>query len=173
MKVIRSMVLISHDLLSVQQGADRIEQVFREELHRYGLQDEVSLSLIEDVGHCFSLPLVIIYPEAVIYGPVSPQDVPLIIEEHLYKGRIVEEKLAPSYDLSGRIAWVYTRKGSLPAENRIVLKNVGQIDPKNIEDYIGKEEDEIDIRGAGNGGFNPQGAIQPQNRGAIQPQGIQ
>ncbi|HOO58544.1 MAG TPA: NADH-quinone oxidoreductase subunit NuoF [Anaerolineaceae bacterium] len=136
MKVIRSMVLISHDLLSIQQGADRIEQVFREELHRYGLQDEVALSLIEDVGHCFALPLVIIYPEAVIYGPVSPQDVPLIIEEHLYKGRIVEEKLAPSYDLSGRIAWVYTRKGSLPAENRIVLKNVGQIDPNSIEDYI-------------------------------------
>jgi NADP-reducing hydrogenase subunit HndC len=79
MKVIRSMVLISHDLLSIQRGADRIEQVFREELHRYGLQDEVSISLIDDVGHSFALPLVIIYPEAVIYGPVSPQDVPLII----------------------------------------------------------------------------------------------
>ena len=49
MKVIRSMVLISHDLLSIQQGADRIEQVFREELHRYGLQDEV-LSSVSDSG---------------------------------------------------------------------------------------------------------------------------
>lgn len=136
MKMIRSMVLISHDPLSIQQGADAILDAFREQLQHYDLQEEVSLSLIEDTGRSFVSPIVIIYPEAVIYGPVTAEDVAFIVEEHLYKGRIVETKLAPPYELSGRLAWVFTRKGTLPAENRIVLRNVGLIDPHSIEDYI-------------------------------------
>jgi len=136
MKMIRSMVLISHDPLSIQQGADAILDAFREQLQHYDLQEEVSLSLIEDTGRSFVSPIVIIYPEAVIYGPVTAEDVAFIVEEHLYKGRIVETKLATPYELSGRLAWVFTRKGTLPAENRIVLRNVGLIDPHSIEDYI-------------------------------------
>jgi NADP-reducing hydrogenase subunit HndC len=43
------------------------------------------------------------------------------VEEHLYKGRVVpEEKQISPYDLTGRIAWLSARKGTLPAENRIV-----------------------------------------------------
>jgi NADP-reducing hydrogenase subunit HndC len=39
-------------------------------------------------------------------------------------------------ELSGRIAWLSARKGTLPAEKRIVLERAGLIDPDNIEDYV-------------------------------------
>jgi NADP-reducing hydrogenase subunit HndC len=42
-------------------------------------------------------------------------------------------------DMTGKIAWVSARKGALPAEQRIVLKNVEIINPEKIEDYIAHE----------------------------------
>ena len=136
MKTVRSMILISNDLESIAKGSERVFTAFQEQLQNFGLTEEVSVSLASDIGHSYASPLVLVYPEAVIYGPISPNDVPFIVEEHLYKGRIVEEKRAPAHELSGRVAWLSARKGTLPAENRIVLKNVGLIDPENIEDYI-------------------------------------
>jgi len=130
------MILISNDLESIAKGSERVFTAFQEQLQNYGLTEEVSVSLASDLGHSYASPLVLVYPEAVIYGPISPNDVPYIVEEHLYKGRIVEEKRAPAHELSGRVAWLSARKGTLPAENRVVLKNVGLIDPENIEDYI-------------------------------------
>jgi NADP-reducing hydrogenase subunit HndC len=136
---VRSLVLVSNDPESKLKGSEAIFDAFTHHLQRFGLEEEISVSFANDIGQSNASPLVIIYPEAVIYGPISPTDVPHLVEEHLYKGRIVEEKRAPSKALSGRIAWLAARKGTLPAENRIVLKNVGLIDPDSIEQYLGNE----------------------------------
>ncbi len=136
---VRSMILVSNDPESRMRGSEKIFAEFQQQLSQYNLADEVSLTLATDLGSSYASPLVIIYPEAVIYGPVAPADVPHIVEEHLYKGRIVDEKRAPAHELSGKVAWLSARKGTLPAENRVVLKNVGLIDPEDIEDYIAND----------------------------------
>ncbi|MDI9566979.1 MAG: NADH-quinone oxidoreductase subunit NuoF [Brevefilum fermentans] len=136
---VRSMILVSNDPESRMRGSEKIFSEFQQQLSQYNLADEVSLTLATDLGSSYASPLVIIYPEAVIYGPVTPADVPHIVEEHLYKGRIVDEKRAPAHELSGKVAWLSARKGTLPAENRVVLKNVGLIDPEDIEDYIAND----------------------------------
>ena len=136
MKIKRSLVLVSDDLVSRQAGSEQIYQNFQKELKTLGLEDEITLSTIVDVERRDILPLVVIYPEVAIYGPVKPEDVHHIVEEHLYKGRIAEELLAPKRELSGHIAWLNARKGTLPAEQRIVLERSGRIDPEDIEDYI-------------------------------------
>ena len=136
MTTVRSLVLISNDPESKTRGSEAIYDAFIHHLQRFGLEEEVSVSFASDIGQSYVSPLVIIYPEAVIYGPVSLADVPRLVEEHLYKGYIIEEKRAPAKSLSGRIAWLTARKGTLPAENRIVLKNVGLIDPDSIEEYL-------------------------------------
>ena len=59
-----------------------------------------------------------------------------MVEEHLYKGRVAHELQAAAKELTGKIAWVNARKGTLPAEQRIVLQRAGIIDPENIEEYI-------------------------------------
>ncbi len=135
-KIIRSMVLVSSDPLSVARKSEDVLEKIRSEVEKYGLADEISVTSVADIGRHDSVPMVMIYPEAVVYGPVFPDDVPLLVEEHLYKGRIVESLLAPVRELSGQIAWMRSRKGSLPAEQRIVLSRIGRIDPQNIEDYF-------------------------------------
>ena len=136
MKATRSMVLVSSDQESLDRGALEVFSALQQQITAFGLDDEISLSMISDVSKKAQNPLVLVYPEAVIYGSVTPGDVAHIVEEHLYKGRIVEEKQISPYDLTGNIAWLTARKGTLPAENRIVLKNVGLIDPESIDDYI-------------------------------------
>ena len=136
MKTYRAMVLVSSDPASLQRGAGEVFSKFQTELSAFNLDNEVSLSTVSDIGRHDAIPMVIIYPEATVYGPVHPDDVHHLVEEHLYKGRVVNELLAPVRELSGPIAWVRARKGTLPAEQRIVLERAGQIDPESIDDCI-------------------------------------
>ncbi|HWR65160.1 MAG TPA: NADH-quinone oxidoreductase subunit NuoF [Bellilinea sp.] len=136
MKTYRSMVLVSSDPISMQRGAQDVFDLLKAQIKVYGLDEEISLAMIGDVGRHDALPLVIVYPEAVVYGPVTVDDVSVLVEEHLYKGRIATDLQASNRELSGKIAWLNTRKGTLPAEQRIVLQRAGIIDPTNIEDYI-------------------------------------
>ncbi len=139
MKTKRAMILVSNDPESIRLGANEIIQHLNESLAAYGLQDEVDVSTVSDVGRSNILPLVIVYPEATVYGPVKTADVRYLVEEHLYKGRIVNDLLAPPKLLTGPIGWLRTHKGYNPAEQRIVLERAGRIDPDNIEEYISAE----------------------------------
>ncbi len=136
MKAYRSMVLVSSDPHSVEKGSVEVYQTLQKEIKSFGLEDEISLTMVGDVGRHDASPLVIVYPEAVIYGPVTKEDVHNLVEEHLYKGRIVTSLQAPVRELSGKIAWLNNRKGTLPAEQRIVLERAGIINPDSIDDYL-------------------------------------
>jgi len=136
MKTYRSMVLISNDPNSMLHGAQEIFDCLRSELKKHHLEDEISIAMASDISRMDISPVVIVYPEAVVYGPMKVEDVPFLVEEHLYKGRIATRLQAPKKALSGPIAWLSTREGSLPAEQRIVLERAGLIDPESIDDYI-------------------------------------
>lgn len=136
MKAYRSMVLVSSDPHSLEKGSVEVFQTLQKEIKEFGLENEVSLTMVGDVGRHDASPLVIIYPEAVIYGPVNTEDVHYLVEEHLYKGRIASSLQAPIRELSGKIAWLSNRKGTLPAEQRIVLERAGIINPDSIDDYL-------------------------------------
>ena len=79
MKTVRSMALIANDPESVAKGSESVFAAFQEQLEQFGLSEEVSISLASDLGHSYDSPLVLVYPEAVIYGPVNPEDVPFIV----------------------------------------------------------------------------------------------
>src|SRR3972149_8111808 len=115
MKTVRSMVLVSNDPLSQARGAQAVYQRLEQEIAAHGLTDEISLMTVDDVGRHDTVPMVIIYPEGVIYGPVKTDDVAMLVEEHLSKGRIASGLLAPAHELTGRIAWLSARTGTLPA----------------------------------------------------------
>jgi NADP-reducing hydrogenase subunit HndC len=136
MKALRSLVLVSSDPVSIQRGAQEVYRRLQREIKKSGLEDEVAMTMVGDVGRHDALPMIIIYPEALIYGPVTPEDVHFLVEEHLCKGRVAAGLQASTRELSGRIAWLSARRGTLPAEQRIVLARAGLIDPEDIEDYI-------------------------------------
>ena len=135
----RSMVLVSGDPQSMQRGAQAVYEQFQREINALGLEKEISLSWLQDVGRSDAVPLAVVYPEATIYGPLKPDDVHTIVEEHLFKGRIAPGLQAPVRELSGHIAWISARQGTLPAEQRIILQRAGVIDPTSIEDYIAQD----------------------------------
>jgi NADP-reducing hydrogenase subunit HndC len=136
MKVIRSMVLVSVDQASLERGAQQVFHAFLDEIEEFGLSDQVAVSTILDVGLHADSPLVIVYPDAAVYGPVRVEDVHTIVEEHLFKGNIVPNMLAMMHELVPEIAWMRERRGALPVQKRVVLERAGIVDPESIEDYI-------------------------------------
>jgi NADP-reducing hydrogenase subunit HndC len=136
MKATRSMVLVSSDKISLERGAGELIRLFQEQIEASNLSEEVSLSTICDVGNRDDVPLVIVYPEAVVYGPIRPEDVQTLVEEHLIKGHVVKYMLALMREMPSQINWLKARQGILPAQKRIVLERVGLIDPESLEDFI-------------------------------------
>ncbi|HSJ90347.1 MAG TPA: NADH-quinone oxidoreductase subunit NuoF [Anaerolineales bacterium] len=136
MQTKRAMILVSNDPESIRLGANELLERLKEALQAYDLQDQVEITTLTNVEKSNMLPLVLIYPEAVVYGPVKAQDVRHLVEEHFCKGRIPEDLIAPLKLLGGKMAWLRTHKGYNPAQQRIVLERAGRINPENIEEFI-------------------------------------
>jgi len=133
----RAHVLVEVSSNSVPLGALQIKELFSAEIKRRGLSQEVQVLETGSLGSEIPSPFVVIYPDNVIYAPVHPQDVPRIVEEHLLKGRVVEELRfkTPSSGGVGELVSTFP----LQKERRVVLRNSGFIDPNNIEDYIARD----------------------------------
>jgi NADH-quinone oxidoreductase subunit F len=112
----------------------------REELGRQidarGLADEVRLVETGCMGPCEHGPLVLVYPEGVLYKGVTVADVGEIAQEHFLKGRVVSRLLFRSLEADR----IIREKRSIPffeKQMKIVLANCGAIHPESIEEYIG------------------------------------
>jgi NADP-reducing hydrogenase subunit HndC len=130
------MVLVSVDDISLARGAQDVFRALLDEIDGIGLSNQVAVTTIRDAGIQVDTPLVIVYPDAAVYGPVTVADVHTIVEEHLLKGNIVAPLLATVHELVPEIAWTRSRRGALPVQKRIVLERAGIVNPESIEDYI-------------------------------------
>jgi len=134
--MIRSSILISGDPLSLSRGAEATKLAIEAELVFYGLEDEVRVGYTGRIGNTDALPAVIVYPEGTVYGPVSPEAGAAIVEEHLYKGRRLEDLVLPIEVAPGAIEAPSAVGDMLSGQRRVVLKRAGTIDPYSIDDYI-------------------------------------
>lgn len=139
MKTVRSMVLVSHDQKSKANASQEVIDAFHSAIKTFDLADEVAVATIPEIGNVRNLPLVVIFPEATVYAPVKPEDVHYLVEEHLYKGREVPALKVADNDTLRKISWLTQRKGTLPAESKTVLRNVGIVDPESIDDFFAYE----------------------------------
>ncbi|MEJ6952542.1 2Fe-2S ferredoxin [Natronospora cellulosivora (SeqCode)] len=74
----------------VNKDSVEIVQNFMMEIEEWGLAGAVMLTNTGCLGICDKGPIVIVYPEGVWYGGVTPDDVEEIVESHLENGEIVE-----------------------------------------------------------------------------------
>ena len=73
------------------QGSELLRNLFKAELKRRGLGPLVRANRSGCLDQCERGPTVVIYPQAIWYGRVTPADVPRIVEETIVGGRVLED----------------------------------------------------------------------------------
>ncbi len=134
----RSHVLVCAGTGCVSCGSFKIGTAIERELDKRGLSDEVQVVKTGCQGFCAEGPVLIVQPDGVFYCGIKDNDVSVLVEEHLLKGRPVKRLLytppaAPApVPMLAEIPFFAKQK-------LVVLRNRGLIDPERIEDYIARD----------------------------------
>lgn len=135
MKLYRNHVLVCGGGGCQSSGCQTIRERLMDSIKERGLEAEMKVVVTGCMGPCSLGPMMIVYPEAILYCRLQPENVDVIVEKHLYQGIPVEDYFYrdPYTDEPiGRIQDIpfFTR------QRKIALRNVGLIDPLSIEEYI-------------------------------------
>ncbi len=139
MALYRAHVLVCKGTGCTASGSGAVFDALKKELEHRGLDKEVMLVETGCHGMCEMGPIVVVYPEGAFYCKVTAEDVPEIVEEHLYKGRIVQRLLYTTHDEKMEKIPHYRDIPFYGKQLRIALKNCGYINPDNIEEYIARD----------------------------------
>ena len=121
----RANILIS----SAAPGAPEVERALLDKIHELQLEHEVQVIQAATLSPQPQGVELMIYPEGVHYVHLTPEDAALVVEEHLFKGRRIPRLMFKGIE-------VEPLETPASKEVRVVLRNIGQIDPGNIDDYI-------------------------------------
>jgi len=116
-------------------GVSRVIEAFEEELARRGLSDQVQVLATGCPGFCERGPLVVVKPEGIFYQRVQIDDVPVIVEETLINGKVVDRLLYENPGTGEKIVY----EQDVPfykLQRRELLWINGLLDPTRIDDYI-------------------------------------
>jgi (2Fe-2S) ferredoxin len=78
------------------KGSELIRDKIAGELAKRGLNKMMRANKAGCLDCCECGPVVVVYPEQVWYGGVTPEDVEEIVEKHLVGGQVVERLLIAS-----------------------------------------------------------------------------
>ena len=73
----------------------KIRELLKAEIEKRGLKRQVRINQAGCLDQCEHGVTIVVYPEAVWYGFVKPEDVSEIVEQHLVGGRAVERLRLP------------------------------------------------------------------------------
>ncbi|MCS7174960.1 NADH-quinone oxidoreductase subunit NuoF [Pseudothermotoga sp.] len=128
------LVLVSVDSNSILLGAKQFVNYLKEAIEKYNLRDTVDVLETGSMGVYTQGVVMAIFPDDIYYSVRSIEDVEKIVSEHLLKGRAVLPLELPKERLK-----LVVEKERVTEEVRIVLRNVGVIDPKSIDQYIARD----------------------------------
>jgi NADH-quinone oxidoreductase subunit F len=124
-------VLVSIDSNSLLLGARHFKNYLSNLVDTYNLGSIVEVLETGSFGDYGKGVLFLVLPENVMYSLKNEADVEKIVSEHLLKGRQVNDLLVTDFEPEGPV-----EARSTTVEERVVLRNAGAIDPRNIEEYI-------------------------------------
>ncbi len=168
----RKTISVGGGTCCIAKGSLKVFEGFKELVRNEGLEQKVEVKLTGCHGFCERDPVVIISPDEIVYTDVAESDVPEIVSKTIRAGEIIERLLYEDPD-SGEHAKTEAEIPFYRKQLRLVLRNIGKIDPLKIEDYIavggyralasvlsGPKPEEIisiversGLRGRGGGGF--------------------
>lgn len=127
-------IIVGMASCGIAAGAQDVFDALGNQIKEMGLN--VELGITGCIGACYQEPLVEIKSPnlpSVIYGDINVKKIKPLLEKHVINHQIIEE-------------WAVFGEGLHTPEQdlfknqlRIVLRNAGDIDPENIEDYITKD----------------------------------
>jgi NADH-quinone oxidoreductase subunit F len=138
MKVFRSHLLLCGGTGCHASGSIAVKKELVAELAKRGLAEEIKIVETGCNGFCAMGPIMVVYPEGVIYMMIKPTDIPELVEEHLVKGRILERLLYREPVTEGIIPTMQEIPFFALQDLR-VLRNRGLIDPEKIDEYIARD----------------------------------
>ena len=122
----------------VAGGAFRIYEALEEEIRKQGLDTEISVVITGCNGFCGQGPLLVVQPDEIFYGFLTPKDIPFLVQEHLLKGRPVKKFMFTPPEMKEPVPLLkeipFFKKQML-----VALRNKGIIDPEKIDDYIARD----------------------------------
>ncbi len=77
-------------------GCAEVMNEFMNEIQAQNLFEKIALTNTGCLGPCMMGPSVLVYPEGVMYGKVTKEDVKTIIQQHLLEGKPVEKLQVPA-----------------------------------------------------------------------------
>lgn len=134
----RVQVLICGGTGCMSSHSREIKKAFEDELTLLGIKSEVGLVLTGCFGLCEKGPVLVVYPDETFYSHVTVGDVRTICEEHLLKGRPVQKLMVNDPIAKTKIKQMSQLK-FYSKQKRIALRNCGQINPLDINEYIAKD----------------------------------
>lgn len=172
------------------RGSGGVAKAISKVLSSFNLKHLVDVRTTGCHGFCEIEPVVVIYPERILYQRVTPADIPEIIHETLVNNKIIERLLYIDRLTGERIV----HEQDIPFYNRqtrFLLDNNRLVDPHDIDDYLAlggysalckalfhMQPEEIiaeikksGLRGRGGGGF-PTGRKWESCRNAASSDGI-
>lgn len=136
MKIYRIHALICAGGQCITAGGDSFEEALKHAIKEKGLEDEIQVVETGCMGACEKGPMMVVYPEGVLYIHLKTSDAEEIVNEHFLKGRPIQ-----------RLMWKEA-DGNFPTldqvpffthQTKIVLRNCGLIDSESIEEYIAQD----------------------------------
>ncbi|MDE8735297.1 NADH-quinone oxidoreductase subunit F, partial [Eubacteriales bacterium DFI.9.88] len=89
-------------------------------------------------GLCAEGPIVMIYPDHVMYTTVQPDDVSELFESHVQKGEVVKRLLAGD-KTAEEITNALDNVDFFSRQMCVALRNCGAINPEEIDEYIARD----------------------------------
>jgi NADH-quinone oxidoreductase subunit F len=153
-------------------GCHEVIDAFKRVLQDQSKGNGINIRVTGCHGFCERGPLVVIYPQKILYQRVKPEDARTIFEETILNGKVIESLLYDHPTTGKRIV----HEEEVPfyqKQMRIIFGNNGSIDPTRIEDYLAvggyralakalssmhpdqiiQEVKKANLRGRGGGGF--------------------
>lgn len=164
-------IVVGMATCGIAAGARPVLNAFVEEINKNGLENKAAVAQTGCIGICQFEPVVEVYEpgkEKVTYVKMTAEKAKEVVEKHIKGGNMVAE-----YTISGGGSGSLKDVPFYKAQNRVVLRNCGIIDPESIDEYIAMDgyralnkvltemtPDEVikvvtdsGLRGRGGGGF--------------------